>query len=1508
MLANVAIDTCSTGCLMTEHAADELSLEGQMSQFTLRGVTDAENSMMSLKTQVEVSSMDGRFNRILRGVRVIPVITDDTKALDWRPYLSAYGIEGVPPAREGQIDLLIGMNYPRFLKQYDFKEVRSNFALIKNDLGWAGCGVADRKEILEGNTFKISYSNPFILDEEDSDYSEDAEEGDDRDEMIDNMMCLLASGRQASSADIKQLIELIQSSTLYDNFPESGMTVEEERCLKMLQDTYEVVNGRAIISPLWKEGQPSGFINNYRHALKRLKSILHKMPEDHFDCIDKIFEDYLQKGLIDEITDEVNNPHEEHAIWWAHFPVMNPNSETTPVRPVMDGKAPCINGKSINDHCFHCGPCLINDLTQVLLRYRKYNVAFSGDISKMFLKILVPEEYRKYSRFIWCQKDDHSKLRYFQFKGHVFGKVCSPTCAIWVTQRNAEDHRAEMPRAAEAVLKSTLVDDTLDSVPTPEEGVQVIRDLEKMCRDIGLVISKFSTTSKEVAQALPPEITKSDNMILFEDFHRQGIEYGGLDYKPGTVPKAPTMRTLGMYHKMVDDTLGFVAYTPDSNLEWTKTKCLSQAMKIFDPLGYAVPVMLEPKLIMQQLWRRKTEWTDVLTPDELSRWSDWLPNLPRMEQLQFKRLLMPGLPEDFESVQVHVFTDASAEAFASVAYIRITYTDGRPIYTNFIQAKNNIAPIKVKRTIPKLELMSIHQGARLADHVCRVLEIPRKDVTIWSDSKTALQWLRMESTTLLLVVHNYCEKTKALFPVEQTRWVPGPENPADVATRPKMVVDMADLPQWTEGPRFLKDPPDSWPTLPELEKTSEVMEGVKKDFKLFSAFTTLKVITRAMAQRQREKDFIMNTNNYSSYGYTLRVVTHMIRFMRILKERRQATKEGRPIPRPAPLRLGIKTVTEYAYGKKIKGKREIIAKKTNVSTYFPEGVPQVIPTKREREEAELRLVRQHQLKFFEKEIDDLKSGRDLLQSNKLCRLGAEVVPHKSCFGRDFEVLRLGGRIASAPHLCERMRKPFVLHPNDELVKRMIQHYHSVVLHHMGGLKCLTGEINRSRWIVGSVAHLKRILRECYHCRKLRPRPTVQRMAPLPHSRIPGEGERRLAAFTVTSLDVAGPWLTSQGRGKSKTKRWLLIFRCAMYGAVHLEILHSMDTGSFLMALSRFAAYASRPKRIYCDRGRNFVRGDKEIELVWDRICTDEVANNEHKIEFVFSPAEAPHFNGLIERMVGEAKKNLEAVLSSDENQISDEALETSFKIVQRLLNNRPIGILTSVDPRDPEPITPAHFLMNGNINEDIVPPKAFLEGTETLAEKYWFIQSQMDKFWTRFCRSLTPHLREHNKWITKRKEVQVGDVVCIIEDSNDPDSHYKVGIIQEVTPGLDGMIRRVQIRVKDGKTLDRGLNRIYVLVPKEKLHPEKESSNEPSPEEESSNEPSPERESPKEPSPTKEGPKEPSPERESSKEPRVKEPPRRSKRLKRNQEAKATALLSMKYPVDSGYNNCTLFA
>ena len=1420
LLVNVAIDTGSDTTLMTDHAADALGLIGEEKPFKLSGVADVESSIKSRHVEATITSLDGTYSKELKGIQVIPTITNDVKACDWRHVLSKYDLEGYPPAREGEIDLLIGWNNSGLLLQEKNIKISSEFCLVKSPLGWSGCGTVNRKEILEGNSYHVGYldqRDPLRHSISTDEYQTDNVdlESSDLDVMVERLS-FVATSRKESSAEtkmLKELIERIQNSTLYDNFPETGSTVEEEHCMKILRESYRVEDGKAYISPLWRKGQPDGFVNNFAHAHGRFWNILKTMSDEDFECIDNIFDSYLNKHkVIEDVTNVIEDPWKEHAIWWAHFPVMNPNSETTPVRPVMDGKAPCINGKSINDHCFHCGPCMINDLVKVLLRYRKYNEAFTGDIPKMFLKVNVPAECKKYNRFIWVQKD-RKTLRYLQFKGHVFGNVCSPTCAIYVTQRNASDHQKDMPRAAESVLKSTLMDDTLDSVPTKKEAVRVIKDLVTMYKKIDLNMTKVSTTSTEVSQQLPEDITKSEKMIQFEKFDRKQIEYGGREYSPGSTPKLPTMRALGLYHNMIRDTLGYISYAPDKNMVWTKTKCLSQAMKVFDPLGFAIPVLLETKLFMQDLWRRGTEWTDVLTTEELSRWNIWLNNLPLMEKLSFNRVIMPGTPAEFSSVQLHVFADASELAFASSAYIRITYKDNRPIYTNFIQAKNNIAPMKVKRTIPKLELMAIHQAARLAEHIRETLDINKEDVTIWSDSKTALQWLRMESATLLLLVHNYCEKTKAFFPVSQIRWVPGQENVADIATRPKSVDDLlnsSNWSRWTKGPEFLMESSSAWPTLAALEKTSDVMEGVKKDFKMFSA-CLIGLSSQSDSNQEVDDKFLIDSSRFRTYGKMLRVFSYVIRFLRKIKTRLQESKNGKIPKRLIKVEPGYKKVPRYVSDKK--GNLEVVRER--LLTYLPDL--RVHPKQDELDEAELRLVHHHQLKYFSSEIRDIKRGKDLLVASKLCRLGAMIVSHKSCFGGNFEILHLGGRLALAPHLSEKARRPFVLHPNDEMVKKMVQYYHTDVLKHMGGVKCLMCELNRSRWIMGSIAHIKRILSECYRCRKLRPKPTIQQMAPLPPSRIPAEGERRLAAFTVTSLDAAGPWTTSQGRGKSLTKRWLLIFRCAKYGAVHLEMLYYMDTASFLLALTRFVSHVSRPKRIYCDNGTNFVRGEKEINLSWDMINKEEVENHERNIEFVWSPAEAPHFNGLVERMIAEAKKNLSAVLPQEK--LTDDVLNTGFKEVQRLLNNRPLEPLNPVDPLDLETLTPAHFLANGNIHEDLVPPEIVLEGSDTLAERYWAQKSMMDDFWVRFCRSIGPKLRVYNRWVTQRREVSKGDIVCILEENPEPNSHYRVGQIESVSVGQDKLARRVAIRVKGGKILERGLNRIYVLVPSEKLQP-----------------------------------------------------------------------------------------
>ncbi len=72
--------------------------------------------------------------------------------------------------------------------------------------------------------------------------------------------------------------------------------------------------------------------------------------------------------------------------------VLKSASTTTKVRPVFDAFALSLSGASPND-AFERGPSLYPLLTDILLRFRKYNIAYSANISKMFCEIeLNPKE------------------------------------------------------------------------------------------------------------------------------------------------------------------------------------------------------------------------------------------------------------------------------------------------------------------------------------------------------------------------------------------------------------------------------------------------------------------------------------------------------------------------------------------------------------------------------------------------------------------------------------------------------------------------------------------------------------------------------------------------------------------------------------------------------------------------------------------------------------------------------------------------------------------------------------------------------------------------------------------------------------------------------------------------------------------------------------------------------------------------------------------------------------
>lgn len=122
------------------------------------------------------------------------------------------------------------------------------------------------------------------------------------------------------------------------------------------------------------------------------------------------------------------------------------------------------------------------------------------------------------------------------------------------------------------------------------------------------------------------------------------------------------------------------------------------------------------------------------------------------------------------------------------------------------------------------------------------------------------------------------------------------------------------------------------------------------------------------------------------------------------------------------------------------------------------------------------------------------------------------------------------------------------------------------------------------------------------------------------------------AFQVIHVDFAGP-IKFRKSTKAEGKAYFCIFACSLSSAIHLELLHNLETSTFIMCLKRFIARRGRPSVIYSDNGGAFIKASK---------CLEQLRKNEnlrglteeYEIKWKFNLSRAPWWGGQFERLIG----------------------------------------------------------------------------------------------------------------------------------------------------------------------------------------------------------------------------------------------------------------------------------
>ena len=225
------------------------------------------------------------------------------------------------------------------------------------------------------------------------------------------------------------------------------------------------------------------------------------------------------------------------------------------------------------------------------------------------------------------------------------------------------------------------------------------------------------------------------------------------------------------------------------------------------------------------------------------------------------------------------------------------------------------------------------------------------------------------------------------------------------------------------------------------------------------------------------------------------------------------------------------------------------------------------------------IIREAQMEVYCQEITALKEKKSLHKRSSILNL--------TPIWKD-GLLLSNTRLRYSEDLSEEIKYPIILPKRHPVTKLIVKYHHESEGHRMG-VNFTLNHLRERYHVVHGREMVKRTAKECTTCkRRFTGKPGVQQMAPLPNIRL----ELTMKPFTNCAVDFAGPYLTKQGRGKTRTKRYLCLFLCLQTHCCHLEMAWSLETDGFLQAFTRMVARRGWPRTMLSDNGTNFVHCKK----------------------------------------------------------------------------------------------------------------------------------------------------------------------------------------------------------------------------------------------------------------------------------------------------------------------------
>ena len=145
----------------------------------------------------------------------------------------------------------------------------------------------------------------------------------------------------------------------------------------------------------------------------------------------------------------------------------------------------------------------------------------------------------------------------------------------------------------------------------------------------------------------------------------------------------------------------------------------------------------------------------------------------------------------------------------------------------------------------------------------------------------------------------------------------------------------------------------------------------------------------------------------------------------------------------------------------------------------------------------------------------------------------------------------------------------------------------------------------------------------------------------------------------------------------------------------------------------------------------------------------------------FIPPHSPSQGGNYERLIRSVKEAFYNTIPSQQTLLTDEELLTCFKHVEKLVNSRPLTIVSG-DPRDPVALTPGDFLLG---SRDTVISGVNNPVRCNLKERWRLLQNLTTKLWNEFIEQYLCHLHVRERWPERQNPIKENQVVVLLKSN-----------------------------------------------------------------------------------------------------------------------------------------------